>query len=495
MNTASALIASPRQGTFRRLEWVLVSFALGVFSLRARNCFCLFPIHAWNDVRLRPSFLVSDGLPLYPGLNGGPITTWMYGPVHPLWFYPVTWFHRAEDVYLAAAAWNIAGYVLCFAAMCLLWPRSPGWPPRSVLLSLCACLMLVPSAYLTFLQADNVSLMCGLLSLVFLARHLETPSATGLWLASFLAASAAFAKAHGLAVVAGEWVGVSILYGTTRAWSLAWRTITSCLLWTFFTLCVSASPTAAWEHLVLIPAHLPWEASFLARTKTLGIDLVLMVMLPALLTFAFHIKKWIGPQHGPAVSVWLFSLPIGLAGAYKIGGSNNSLHGVFYLLPVFLLPAFRNESSASAKRAFRALLIIPLAGLALFHLRNSLINKPAHPVTARLHQAGYLAGGFKDSVWLPWRPLVGYLATGRHDHDEDGLYVRQLTGYFPSRKQIADHLPPRRTLTAIEDPGMNWGVAAAMQPETAKSEVIGDWLIFSISETPARGPDFVPPDP
>jgi hypothetical protein len=102
MSEPSALPPRATQGLYVSL----CLFGFLAFALKAWTCFCLFPFHDWNDVRLRPSFLISDGQPLYPGLDQGLITTWMYGPAHPLVFLPVTFFRDFQAAFQAAATLN-----------------------------------------------------------------------------------------------------------------------------------------------------------------------------------------------------------------------------------------------------------------------------------------------------------------------------------------------------------------------------------------------------
>lgn len=464
------------------LEWVLVWAGLTAFLSKAWSSFCVFPLHAWNDVRLRPSFLLAEGLPLYPGMEAGPITTWMYGPAHPLWFYPTTWLEGIGNIYLGAAAWNIAGYALSFAGVYLFWPSEEPTSTRARWLALAAGLAVLPSAYLTYLQADNVALICGLLSLTFLARHVRNWSTGALWAAALLAATASFAKAHGVAVIAGELLGLALFTTLAGAWALLWRFVFCAAAWSLITLAVSAGPVAAWEHLVILPGNLPWVGSWAERTVDLSPELLLMCLLPAVLTGIWWRRKWMGPSECIATLVWYCSLPIGLAAAYKIGGSSNSLHGAFYLLPVLLAPKNRGPFS-------RGLLLITLASLTVFNLGRTVVHPIDHPIMARAQEADYLARGLGEAAWLPWRPLAVYLATGRQDHDEDGLYVRQVTGLYPSRRHVAEYLPPAWSLTAIEYPGMYWGIAAAMQPRDANRETTGAWLIFSVAGDASRSQD------
>lgn len=467
------------------LDLVAITAGLCAFALTAWTCFCIFPIHAWNDVRLRASYLIADGIPLYPGLDQGLITTWMYGPAHPLMFLPVTFFRDLQPAYMAAGALNILQYVLVLAFVCFFWPgKTERRAPARSALALTLCLLVVPHIFLTILQADNVSLLCGLLSITCLAMNLTKPTAATLWGAAFFGVSAAFAKLHGTAVIAGEALWLFLLYGPKKLPPFLLRSAICTAVWCLFTFSISSSPTAGWDHIIRLPSQLPWVENFIERLHALRAELLLMVVLPGVVIAILHRLKAITRLGALPIFVWVASLPIGIMGALKTGGSSNSLHGVYYLLPLFFIELGADPAHPLRRSIMRAVLVTTLLGLCAFHFSGAAKWLPSAPMMLHADQAAHMARTHPNSIWLPWRPLANFMATGNHYHDEDGLYVRQVTGLYPSQRHALAELPPHWSLTAIEVPGMIWSIALVMQPTPGERSQWGGWHLFSFQPQP-----------
>jgi hypothetical protein len=119
------------------------------------------------------------------------------------------------------------------------------------------------------------------------------------------------------------------------------------------------------------------------------------------------------------------------------------------------------------------------------------LRRPRWPDTSLPVAAVAIAARWGDQVWIPWRPLATHFATGRHDHDEDGLHVRQLTALFPRRPHAFAFLPPRWNSTLLQLTGMNWKVALAMHESDTTERVTGPWLWIT-RRNPAPGPGAAP---
>src|SRR4051812_24177110 len=74
------------------------------------SAWCDFPFYMWNDVRLAPAFAVRHGINPYPPLGGGPLSTWIYGPVGILLNLPATL--AATPLGALRSAWLINALVL-----------------------------------------------------------------------------------------------------------------------------------------------------------------------------------------------------------------------------------------------------------------------------------------------------------------------------------------------------------------------------------------------
>lgn len=473
-----------------RFTFPLLVLGIFAFALKAWVCICLFPIHAWNDVRLRPSFLIADGLPLYPGLKEGLITTWMYGPVQPLLFYPVTFTHDIVQVFFYTAVLNVLLLATPLLLVCVFWnSNEPDSPPCNIpgrLLCGVAALLLLPVNYLKFVTADNPSLAFGLGSIALFSVGLRRHSRLILWLAAFAAATAAFSKVHGLAVGAGEILWLIYNRRLKDAAGFLLQFVVCMIGWTLIGIALSNSPRAFWEHIFVVPSQLPWFPDIFQHAREFSPWLALAVLLPAgSITFLL----WKGVARRPLgipIFIWLMALPITLAATFKFGGSTNSLHPVFYLVPFILLEAYGHAADRCVgwRRSVMGLLVLIVSIQTIAEFKN----KPLAPVMKPCIEARDMAQTKGDTLWLPWRPLAAYLATGHHYHDEDGLHVRQISGLYPSRSHAYEAMPGHWTWTAVEVPGMTWEIASVMQPGPVREERQGIWVIYSSPDADLKNP-------
>lgn len=463
-----------------RASRVLLPSALVILALaRIWVSTCAFVGQEWNDVRLRAAWLVRDGLPLYPGFDAGPATTWIYGPLTPLLLWPATWWSDLRGTLLAAAVLNAAGLATAIALACRVWLRPAGAVLADILLATACALLLLPEAFLVFIQADNATLACGLLSLACLQRAGGRTDGLLAWCAAGLAAAALFAKWHGIAVPAGSLIWLALGQGRRAVGQYLWRFGIASLAAVVLTLLVAGSPRAAWESMVLTPARLPPASATAAlqRLRELVPLLGVLVLLPALITvFQLRGRRWRTGTLGLPMMVWLCSLPLGLAGAFTLGGHYNSLHGAFYLL----LPAIALlvDHTVTLPRSVRHGGWAMLAGLILIRLATE-AGLPWRPQWGLADEASALASSHGEQVWLPWRPLAVRLATGRHDHDEDGLLVRGLAGHPVGGDALRAHLPPRWSGTFLQNHGMNWNIAVTLNPPDWLPARAGHWVFFS----------------
>lgn len=466
---------------WRGFGGLLAALLLAVALWRIWACVCVFVGEEWNDVRLRPAWLIRDGLPLYPDAGSGPITTWLYGPVTPFLMLPATLAPGIEGTLLTAGLLNALLLAGAMAALCFGWPAPAGqsWSRSARTFALGVALLLLPEPFFVFLQADNIVIACGLAALTCLARAGASPAGGWAWLSAGFCAGAVFAKWHGVAVPAGSLLWLASTSGPRVAGRHLGRLVVTGTLGLGLTLLVAASPQAAWEGLVQTAARLPLlpPEKWPDRLQLLAPQLGVLLLLPALVAVtAWPRGRWRTVGFGLPLAAWLASLPLGLAGTLTHGGHFNSLHGAFFLLPAAAIVfAARLPHWQPVPRRLALIAVGVLLGVRL----TALTTLPATPRGEMPAEASRLASGHGERLWLPWRPLATRLATGRHDHDEDGLLIRHLTGRPVSRSHLHAHLPPQWASTFLQAGGMNWSVAIASQDPHWVAARLGRWVFFA----------------
>ncbi len=428
-------------------------------------------------MRLAPSFALAHGLPVYPGETTGAVSTWIYGPLPVLLWWPATWASSAAHAVLAAGAINLAISVAAIGAVCAAWPAPAGRPLLRTdrLLAAALAVALWPRATFQFLQADNVAEALGLVGLLLLVR---VPSRCGRWSAAALAVASLACKQTSIGVPAAQIVWL----GLTAGWKEAGRHTGRCLLGGL--LVAGLAVTAfGWEplrlNLLAVPARLPWVPQprhrFLEHLPELCIHLVVPIALMA--GFWRRLLARDSMLLLPSLA-WLLSMPAGLAALFKIGGNLNSLQGFGYWLPPALLLGLAMARAQPRARALAA--AAAFAGMAICSVRVWRIPSVSfRPLVEHYQQADFLARSFPREIWFPWNPLVTIYSENRFYHVEDGLCMRFLAGHALTLDHARQHLPANMCVIALPRGGTDWGLALRLAPPDAQVDPFGLWTLHS----------------
>jgi len=459
--------------TAARLSTVAAAVAAGLWLWM---CLCIFPLHSWNDVRLEPSFLLGNGLPVYPTQTQGAVTTWIYGPLPVFLLWPATLAHSAASALLAAGAINLFFTAGMIAIVCAAWPARLSWSER--LLAGAACVALWPAASFQYIQADNYVVACGLLANLLLMRgNNAAPGALRSWLAALGVAGAVMCKQTAIGLVLAQCLWLGWKFGLRVALIHALRAGTA-LAALLAGMLAYFGPVGVWFNLINLPAHLPHTTEVLRRITDPWLLLTAHIVMPAVLLLWARKRIWRAdsPLLLPALT-WVCVLPAGLAGFMTLGGTLNSLQGLHYLLPPLLLAGLEKIRAAGwnvhKTAGLLAVLVIGILGtrIAIAPLR------PLRPLTAQIDQADTFARQLKGHIWFPWNPLITFYSEGRFYHAEDGMYVRFVTGHPLTYAHARSQLPPDWTVTALLGQDVDWGIALSLQPATAASSRAGSWIL------------------
>ena len=466
---------------------------LVLFAIGAAACACLwmswceFPLYAWNEVRLAPAFALRHGINPYPPLGGGPLSTWIYGPVGIVVNLPATFAASPVGALHIASAINA---LIVLGPLALIFFAARELRARGLILCCLAlglATLLVPRPNLVFQVADHSAIAFGLLSCWCLARQ-SRPAGAQLALAAAGCALAIWSKQIAVFLLPAQ-IAFLLL---DRARPVALRYLGWVALFGLLALALAVSAFGfgnLWLNLVAIPGRLPWVA-LAARFAMRPWSLVGQVALPSLaLIVLWRRRLWPSRESESGrffqltVLAFLAMLPVGLAGFFKIGGDTNLLHSWDYLLPGCLLAWLARDRLAPGA----PLRLLAAAGLVLALRVSDLVALPVRPFTRQFEDAGRIMAAYPHALWFPSNPLITFYADGRLWHSEDGVVTRFLAGYGLREPDFRRHLPPG--LQGVVYPRtVEFPLSMPLLSEFNQTTTTPDWTLHSHAAPPAVRP-------
>jgi hypothetical protein len=488
MNDVASANPARRTSNSAALAGTFLLVAATSLALWSWSRVCLFPENAWNDVRLAPTIALSRGLPVYPTAHQGVISTWTYGPLPLLFFWPASWSSTAAGAMEIAAMLNFLVVVVPMAIVCWRWPsvvgRGTTWARTAAFLF---CLALWPQRSFDYHQSDNLAMACALLGNLVLIRSTRTAH---YWIAAALAVASVGCKQIAIGVPLAQLAWLAIVQGPRSAMHHAWRMIAVGLVLALLVVPVFGA-VGLWFVLVQMPARFPWGQGIGAWLVELAAQLGWQLGLPAL------VMAWFWRSFGrpalllPAIA-WASALPIGITALLKQGGDLNSLHcALLWLPPVATVAACSLASHDSARLSWVASAVVVLLAV---NRTTSQSRLALRPQLDAYRTAETIARAYPNQVWFPWNPLVSLYGDGRYYHDEDGLHVRFACRYPITAQLFRAHLPPKIGAIAIRSNRMDWGVARQVLPLHAENRQIGQWTLWLAKEDADLSPDHAAAD-
>ena len=456
-----------------------------LLAMRLWMSLCFFPVSGWNNIRLEPSFMLRFGPTPYPGLDGGPITTWIYGPVPLFINWPATFAADSATALLIAGIINLLIAVgpvvlVLFASL----PSRQETTPTDRTWALLVCLTLWPNSGLQYIQADNTAVAFGLIANFLLLRSRDRE-----WVhllpAAFCASLSVWSKQTALGLIIAQIIWLTFASSPRAAIRYA-LACAACGLSLGGIFVAWFGFDGLWLNLVRLPARIPFWPDALARSAGLWAHLAGYVLIPAVMLVVARRVVW--KRDSPwllPVLTWLCLLPSGLISIFKIGGTANSLNSFLYLLPTAALALVAMVRQCKSSMVAALLLPAGVATVVLVQIGLS-PTRSLLPVTSHLRQADYLARQFPGQIYFPWHPLVTFFSEHRFYHVEDGLYTRYTAQLAPARAPALRDLPGRWSITVFPGPMTGWGVVAQLQPPDVQKSAFGGWTVYSW--TPAAPP-------
>ena len=466
---------------FNKATWISLGCALVLSAVWLWCCWCSFPGIPWNDIRVAPAVALHKGISIYSLANSGPVSTWIYGPLPLLVMWPAGLASNATGAIEVAGAIHILLRVATLILTCCLWPassrpasRSQDWQTRLAVSLLCVLLVRNQTSGYIVYSADAPGIAFGLLALLALAKKYP-------WLAAVCAVAAAACKQTllgvGLAQVVWLYAAVSPRAATHQIGRLlATGCIGAMLAVGYF------GWAGLWHTMIDVPRGFPW-AALPERIEAHLPYLLLHVFLPVAVMVIW--RRFFLSRHSPILLpclAFFCTLPLSLAGFFKIGGNVNSLHGFWLWFPPTLIALTTGATFGRLRR--NGNLILAMGAMALASLWLQISRLPVLPNVQAYREGTYLAARMPEKIWFPLHPLVTLYSDGRFYHDLDGLCERTFAGQRPTDPHFFAHVPRQRRVSATLLP-VGWGLADIAEgrlPPDTPVRTFGLWRLDGVPE-------------
>ncbi|MDB6169799.1 MAG: hypothetical protein JWM88_2663 [Verrucomicrobia bacterium] len=419
----------------------------------------------WNAPRLAPSFALAHGLPIYAVRASGAHLGWIYGPVFPVFFLPVTMVPNLTAAFMLAGLWNAATLL---APIGLAVRAAAGARAGVVTLTtLFGALLLlanpITNAAFFMLHVDGLCIAFGLAGCVGLQAATRRGWTPGFHLAAIAVILAIWTKQTAIMLVPATlcWLATSGSKALVARWLwclAAYGGVVSIVvfkvfgpeellfnLWMFHI----RSPSAGGLGLLgsrmaeLVAAGWLW---WIALAAGLAVRKATPVPLSANARSLVGLLAW--------AAAW--QIPMGLAASLKIGGGLNSLHALSYGAVAALVAgadwlvqarlAERPKAWRSAALVFAAASFGCLGAGYFQAMQRGVIWTPYRGQQELLDLARRSPGG----IYLPWNPLITIISDRRVYPFDDALLCLWRAGLEPPRAAVQAAIPAGATVLYAE---------------------------------------------
>jgi hypothetical protein len=420
------------------------------------NALCTVPGVPWNPARLAPSFALAHGLPFYALRDSGAHLGWIYGPVFPLWYLPVTLTDNPTLALLFAGLINLAtllappALVLAAAGVA----RGPGLAAATLAAAVLQAGDHTLWASYYFVHVDAVCVALGVAGCVALHRAAQAGGRRWLHLAALGVVLAFWTKvlALPLFVVMPLWLWRERreLVGGLLFALLLWGGLVSLAVLAWF------GPEEIFFNGWLFHARNPWVG---------GGKLLLHNVLEALshawvwivLLLWLLCDRWLRPTGAvlPPRATSLIrllllaafcQLSLGLLAPLKSGGTLGSLHSVEWALLATMVALWHRWTcpvpAAAVARPAAVFALAVLASLVLAAVSTARFGvggvwTPYRGLEADLAQARANVG----RIYFPWNPMLTIISERRVYPLDDALYGLATAGLAPPPEKIRAVVP------------------------------------------------------
>ncbi len=419
------------------------------------NALCTVPGVPWNPARLAPSFALARGLPIYALRDSGAHLGWIYGPVFPLWYLPVTLTDNPTLALVFAGLINLATLLLPPALVLAAAGVARGRGLAAATLTAAVLLAGDHSLWAGyyFVHVDAVCIALGVAGCVALHRAALHGGRRWLHLAALGVVLAFWTKMLALplflALPLWLWRERRELVGALLFALLLWGGLVSLAVLACF------GPEEIFFNGWLFHARNPWVGGGALLWENTGKVLGYAWVWLALLLWlwgdglaASPAARRLPARAASLVRLLLWAavcqLPLGLIAPLKSGGTLGSLHSVEWAMLAAMVALWHRWSQPGGMgEAVRPAMIFALAVLASLVMAGCSIFEfegvwtPYRGLETDLALARAQAG----RIYFPWNPMLTIITERRVYPLDDALYGLATAGLEPPPEKIRAAVP------------------------------------------------------
>lgn len=467
---------------WEKLFWLAVGG--GLLAL-LWSMLCTVPGIPWNAARLAPSFALARGLPIYALRDSGAHLGWFYGPVFPLWFWPLSWVENPTVGLALVAGWNALTIILpvFFVVRAALGGRV-SVAGRATLIGV--VLMLAhPTTQSAFymVHVDAVCVACVLAACVALHARVLSGWKPGLPVAAVAVALAIATKQLAVVFVPASlvWLWREGHGRLVQAW-LFWLVVCGGSLAGIFLAAFGAEELLF--NVWLIHSRNAWQgggawlgARFVELMVTGWVWWVVIAVV------ALAVRPWeratLRPTAGAMVRLlgWaaLWQLPLGLLATLKAGGGLNSVHALSYALVAGLIVlgaalARHDAEVTSGRKNLRMAWSMGAAVLlALVVDFRMAVGRPVVWTPYRgLEELVAESKAYPGKRYYPWNPLITILSERKIYPFDDALKCLWIAQLEPPAEVIRAAIPSGAVIV-YHEPSQSKFVLNYLGPEARQA--------------------------
>lgn len=490
-----------------------------------------FPVYDWDHNRLAPIFAFKLGYKYINAYDTGPVLSWAYGPISPIFFFPATLANSPTTATMIGGIINILIFFLPFLVVATFYMRKSRWMFFYGLQFLLITFLYVinntalgTSAF--NIHVDSPSLCLGAIScLLIYFSFITQDDQKNLYLISFagvITVLAIWAK-HNLILLPLAIITYLILTGKLKFLKLYLISLLGSGI--FFSLIIIAIFSHEYLYFSMVesmakqPNIITSDLFFNDKINVLinaSLELLINMMPFVVIIFSHvvitfkkgkysHIHKWlISHPYSLFFITSFYMIPLAISSRIKWGGNINSLSIAIYfmVLTAFIILielVYKNQTDGIKRVINLQKFLTIIVVFAIFCSQINYLKSSPKRINTALNnlQNNHLEVSFQymlknpNQVYFPDYQLSAAMAEKKIYHSMKGLNDREAGRLRLTAQHFQQYIPSKMKYMAFANPKNQWQkerieIMKSYLPEYSQQITIKDlpgWLVYKLPES------------